>query len=126
MQHLHEVRVASEDGKRVGLAFDVGAGEDEADARCRLRDLSVDPAQDPVRVDAAHERSVEHVRQLHVVDVARFALEEALVLEPRERLADPAAHGAPRARHPSFSRSQSAVSGRYRYGRLLQTWFPSA
>ena len=114
VHYRHEVGVAPEEGERVGLALEVGSGEDGADARCRLRRLGVDPAQVAVRVDAAHEGGVEHVGELHVADVPRLALEEALVFEPRERLTDPTAHDAPRAPHPSFSRSQSAVSGRYR------------
>jgi len=42
----------------------------------------------------------------------------------RER--EPPLHLRGREPHASCSRSQSAVSGRYLYGMLLQTWLPSS
>ena len=43
-----------------------------------------------VRVRAAHDRGVQHPRQLDVVDVAALAAQEARVLDAVDALADPA------------------------------------
>ena len=72
--------------------------------------------------------------KLDVVDVARPPAQDALVLAPRERAGRRTAAARPRADRPldprrghaSFARIQSATSGRYLYGMLLQTWLPSS
>ena len=74
-----------------------------------------------VRVMRAYEHRVGHARTLDVIDVARLSAHHGQVLTPRQRLADHAP-----TLNPSRARIQSATSGRYLNGMLLQTWVPSS
>src|SRR5439155_14201453 len=58
------------------------------DARQRARRLRVDRHDPRVGVGRAEERRVEHPRELHVVDVARLAPQEARILSPLDRRAE--------------------------------------
>src|ERR671930_1600240 len=52
------------------------------------RSARIDAFDPRMRVRRHHHRAVQHARQLDVVDVARAAGEEALVLDAADRLAD--------------------------------------
>ncbi len=65
---------------------------------------------------AAHKCDVGHARALEVVEVLRLAAQDALILTAPDRAAD----------QHSWPRIQSATSGRYLNGMLLQTWVPSS
>jgi len=69
------------DGERAN-AFEVDRREDE-DALGRA-----DRPEARMRVRAPNEREVRHPRQLDVVEVARLAPQDALVLAPADRLPD--------------------------------------
>src|SRR5207253_5126755 len=70
------------------LALRISPREHQMDARHRLRRAGVDTLDPGMRMRRHHHRAVQHVRQLDVVDVARAAGEEALVLDAPDRLAD--------------------------------------
>src|SRR5205823_8916081 len=78
---------------KVVEALGVRCGEDRVDTGLRERGIHVDRDDPPVRVKAAHERTVEHVRELQIARVLRVAFHEALVLGARQRTADPRLRG---------------------------------
>ena len=70
-------------------ARDLGAVEHRDHARHLERARAVDAPDQGVRVRAAHEGEVQGVRRLgNVVDVGAPAAQQALVLDPRNRLPD--------------------------------------
>ena len=85
------------DQKRSGapIIAEVGRGVDRRHAFAPARRRGVDPQDARVGVRAAHERGVQHPRQLDVVDEQRLAGEQTAVLVPRYPLADIPRH------HPS-------------------------
>ena len=74
--------------ERVGLGRDLLAEQRPVDAFQRRRLRDVDPADRSVRIRRAHEMHVRHPVPLDVVDEEPFALDEALVLLPRDVDAD--------------------------------------
>src|SRR5205085_12360729 len=87
--------------------FLVVACQDRVHTGLLERSVRVDGDDPAVREHAAHEGRVEHARQLHVVDEVRLALQEPLVLEAGEVLADPAPRDG-RA-HPLSNGSKGSV-----------------
>ena len=107
VRHRHDLgAVAHHQRERVDEPLDVGGGEDRPDARHPRRHARVDAGEPPVRVDAAHERGVQHLRQLQVADVLRLALDEALVLGARQRPPDPGLRGSGDRAHAASSGSK--------------------
>ena len=124
MHHRHDLRaVAGDERERVHEPFDVHRGEHRVHAAHPTRRIRVDRDDAPVRVRAAHECRVQHPWELQVADVGRFALDEALVLQPGEVTPHPrdsgsvdGAHAAPlrpirrSALPPRMAASSSAAS----------------
>ncbi len=85
---LHHRRACELRG-RTGHLLGFLARHHQQHARQRTRLRHVDPLDARMRPVRAQHRGVSHVRELHVVDVAALAGEQARVLHPLHVLADP-------------------------------------
>ncbi len=88
-----------------------GVHGDDAGSPARLR--NVDPPDTRVRQRAAHERDVQHARQLHVVDEQRVAGEQPRILVASDGLSEVAgaqARSAPTATAPAPRSAASATA----------------
>jgi hypothetical protein len=112
LDDLHVVARA-DDREGSDAARDLGSGEDEADAGRRGGGFRVDRDDPRVRVEAARESGVEHVRQDQVVDVAGRAGREADVLHSRQRPPDPSACGGLDGGHAGANSGSNGTSWRH-------------
>ena len=106
----------SADRKGSDATAQLGRGDHRQQSGGRVR--RPDSRDRGVRVVRANEHGVDHPGTVDVVDVASPSAQHARVLAPAQRHPDHA--------HPSWSRIQSATSGRYLNGMLLQTCVPSS
>ena len=109
MREPDELLTPAHDQREVVETVRVGHRQDRMHARQRERALGVDRDQAAVRIRAAHERAVQHLRQLHVADVLRLALDEALVLGARQRLPHPRLRGRRDRAHAASSGSRGSA-----------------
>ena len=89
-----EHRRARPGGERVAHLRRIGAGHDAEDAGQRRRLAHVDRHDPCMRMGAAQDRRVRHLRQGHVVGVDPLPHQQARVLHPLHALADPVEVGA--------------------------------
>ena len=82
--------------KRLAQRVDVGGGEHRLDPGRQPRGVDVDCSYRRVRMRTAHEASMEHARQLDVVQIAAMAAQQPLELAPGNPSADA---GGPRRDH---------------------------
>src|SRR5262249_16695986 len=79
-------------GARLYASADDLVGEHRDDARCSQCALLIDAADGRVRADAAHEHRFQRAGDLDVGEVPSLALEEPLVFDAGNGLADPVVH----------------------------------
>ena len=77
----------------------LGCGDDGADAGHGFGAVEIHSLQTPMRHRTAHDCGVQHAFALQIGDVLPLASQQALVLDPLHRLADPGARPCARNGH---------------------------